>query len=312
MLVFVILVVIAIIIIDYLYEIRLIGYKEKLTITPPHEEECFSPDCKSIIKKHPSDKAILLIHGYGSTPYMYDWVSEKLYSEGYDVYAPLIPTCGVSVEEFIDINKSNYTSWFYFIDNYYLNLRKGYKTLHVLGLSQGGAMALELGEKYSNSENRMNSLVTIAAPVVFNSLLRDGIITEPLGYICRFSMHFIPTINAKALTSHPTHNDGDEKWVGFGGVYTKQAVSLMYALRRIRKNLSKVEVPLISFHCPTDKTVPYKNLKIIEKETSSKAKKVVTVEMGKDSINSHHVLLHYNSVKEKIYNDFLPFIKRFE
>lgn len=290
----------------YLYACKFIFYKEKEVKILPHEEDCFSPLAKSIIVDNHNDKAILFIHGFSATPYMYIWASEVLSNKGYDTYAPLIPGHGVSIEEYL---KTNYTTWFNYIDEYYLSLRKKYKTLHVVGTSMGGAMALELGEKYCNTQYEMSSITTIAAPIVYNSLLRDGIVTEPLGYICRLGMHFIPSIKAEVRTYRPDHNDGDEVWVGFGGVYPRQGISFMSRLPKIRKNLNKITCPLLSVHCTSDKTVPYKNLKIIEKEVGTKNKTIKTIEMDKDKKHSHHVLLHYNSSREEVMSYLYPFLE---
>ena len=70
------------------------------------ESKCFSDDAKSIIYNRNRDEAVLLIHGFPTTPKMYTYAAKRLNEAGYDAYAPLIPTFGSNIEDF---EKTNYT-----------------------------------------------------------------------------------------------------------------------------------------------------------------------------------------------------------
>ena len=64
------------------------------------ESKCFSPECRSIILENGRREAVLMIHGYPTTPHMYSYSAARLRDAGYDVFAPLIPTFGADPEDF--------------------------------------------------------------------------------------------------------------------------------------------------------------------------------------------------------------------
>lgn len=285
-----------------IWSIFLPFYKEKKIDLLPDEDRCFSPECKTIEIKKGNNKAILFIHGFPTTPYMYSWASEYASNHGYDTFVPLIPTFG---SDYKDMLKTNFSSWFSYIDNYYKNLHDKYEKIYVVGVSMGGAITLKLAEKYSEAESQMNGIAVLSAPVVYNSI-KDGIITNPLGYFARIIGLFIPAIMPRPTTSIPSHNDGDENWHGYRGIFIKQGISLFYNFKQIRKELYKISVPMIAGHERSDKTVPFKNLEIIKKETNTNSIFFET-EMGDGLIHSHHALLSYDSTKKILMDKILSF-----
>lgn len=300
--------IIIIIIAILLWSIYFPFYREKTITLIPDEDKCFSPECKSIVIKNNNKRAILFIHGFPSTPYMYSWATEYASTYGYDVYAPLIPTFGADYKEFA---KTNFSSWFGYIDSYYNKLREEYKELYVIGVSMGGAMTLKLAEEYSGTNKAMDGIAVVSAPVVYNSFIRDRIVTNPLGYIARIIKIFVPYIGARTCTETPEYNDGEENWHGYRGTFPKQGVSLMYNFKIIRKDLNKIKVPMIAIHDETDKTVPYGNLDIIKKETNTKSE-FYTSSMGEESINTHHALLTYESTRKPLMDKILSFFDQID
>lgn len=282
-----------------LWSIYLPFYKEKKRELVRNEDKCFSDDNKSIEIKKNNRRAMLFIHGFPTTPFMYKWAADYASSKGYDVYAPLIPTFGSDWRDFV---KTNFSSWYDYIDSYYKNLRCKYKEIYVVGVSMGGAMTLKLAQ----TNGDMDAIAVISAPVVYNSLLRDKIVTNPLGYIARIMKIFIRQIGAKPCTYIKGHNDGDQNWHGYKGVFIKQGVSLMYNLKAIRKELYKIEVPMIAIHERTDKTVPFKNMEILKNETNTKSEFHETT-MGNGLKHTHHALLSYDSTKKPLMDKILAF-----
>ena len=285
-----------------LWSVYLPFYRERTIDLESDESKCFAPECRSIVIDNNKDKAILFIHGFPTTPYMYSYVTEYSASFGYDIYSPLIPTFGADYKE---MQKTNFSSWFAFIDKYYLSLKERYKDIYVVGVSMGGAMTLKLAEKYSSTKNAMTKVAVISAPVVYNSI-KDGIVTEPLAYFARIIKVFLPSIGAKPVAHMEGHNDGDENWHGYRGIFIKQGVSLIYSLKTIRKELNKIKVPMIAIHDKGDKTVPFGNLAIIQRETDTESLFIET-EIGTGMIHSHHALLTYESTRKNLMDRILLF-----
>ncbi len=275
--------------------------KEKLV---SDESRCFSPRCRSIVLREDGrDRAVLMIHGFPTTPYMYDYSSKRLFEAGYDVYAPLIPTFGADISEF---EQTNFTQWFDFIRDCYTDLRKRYPFLAVIGVSMGGAMTLKLGEEFSSTELAPDALVSISAPVAYNNI-RYGIYTSLPAYFARTIGLFRPSIGARQVDGLPEKDDGNENWVGYEGLFVKQGMSLIKAFDRIRKDLPKIAVPMFVMHDRGDKTVPFKNLSIIEKFCSEHIEVKREVEMT-EGHHSHHSLLMYYSVQKGYTDEIIEFL----
>ena len=102
-----ILLVIILLILFYLWSACLPLYHEKTEKLISDESKCFDPGCKSIVIRQDSGKAVLMIHGYPTTPAMYRYAAERLREAGWDVYAPLIPSFGT---DWHDFEKTNFSS----------------------------------------------------------------------------------------------------------------------------------------------------------------------------------------------------------
>ena len=269
------------------------------------ESKCFSDRCKSIIyKKEGNKRAILMIHGFPSTPQMYEYASARCRDASYDVYVPLIPTFGSDWHEFA---KTNFTQWFTFISSYYEKLRKEYDFLAVLGVSMGGAMTLKIAEKYSSTPLAPDKIVVISAPVAYNNI-RYHIFTSKAAYFARTVGLFKPCINPHIIAGRKDGNDGNEDWTGYGGTYIKQGLSLSRAFDTIRKDLKKIKVPMFEMHDRGDKTVPFNNLAVIEKFCHDNIVVCRKVEMKGNFNHSHHSLLMYHSVQKEYMDDILNFL----
>ena len=241
---------------------------------------------------------MLLIHGFPTTPAMYSHASERLKADGWDVYAPLIPTFGA---DWHDFEKTNFSSWYAWIEEYYRNLRKSYKTLCVIGTSMGGAMTLKLAER-----EKPDAIVTVGAPVVYNSFFRYHVITQWGAYFGRIIALFTPSLGADIVTGKPNSNDGNEEWLGYKGQFPAQGISLIWNLKPIRKELSVITCPLLSIHDKGDKTVPFANQSIIKEHVKSDAEYIAT-EMGPECHHTHHALLMYHSIQSELMDRIISF-----
>ncbi len=297
-------IIIIVIFLFVFWNVSLIGYTDP-DLTPLEQDETtvFSQKAKSILLKQDSTKAILLIHGFPSTPSLYTYSAQRFYEAGWDVHVPLIPTFGADPKEF---EKTNFSQWFDYICRYYEQMRKDYPTVHVLGTSMGGLITLKLGEKYCNTTLEPDKLVTIAAPVVYNSIF-DGIITNPVAYMVRTVALFTASIGAKTVDGNPKGDDGNEEWVGYNGQFVRAGLSLVHAMKDVRKNLSLITCPLFSIQDVNDKTVPFGNLKIIQKENGSKDFKTLETHMDKFKHNRHALLL-YHSIQEELTTTIIEFL----
>jgi carboxylesterase len=301
------LIIIIFIILLLTWSITLVFYHDR-DVTPieTDESKCFAPRCHSIIRIHEDEKAdtaILMIHGFPSTPHVYEYSSKKMYDSGIDTYAYLMPGFGTSPDDFV---KTNFTQWFDFECRRYEELKKKYKNVFVLGTSMGGLMTLKFGEKYSGTEMEPNAIITISAPIVFNSI-KDRIISNKYWAFTRILNIFVKSIGANTVNGIDSE-DGNEDWTGYHGLFFNQSMSLIKAEKIVRKEFNKLTCPLLSIHDTGDKTVPFKNFGIIAKENGSKDYEGRVTRM-KNYSHSHHVLLLYRSSRVKLTEEIIKYMK---
>lgn len=290
---------ITLLILLYIWSSCLLFYHEEAEALHSDESKCFDEACRSIIIRQGADKAVLMIHGYPTTPAMYSYAAERMKGEGYDVYAPLIPTFGA---DWHDFEKTVFSSWYGWMLEYYDHLAASYSSIYVIGTSMGGAMALKIAEERNNAR----AMAIIGAPVVYNSFFRDHVVTSWSSYAARIAGIFTSSIGAGIVTEKPDSNDGNEDWKGYKGLFPKQGASLVWNLKTIRKNLWKIRTPLLSIHDRGDRTVPFANQGIIRNETDTEAEFLET-EMGDEFLHTHHALLMYRSVQEGLMDRIISF-----
>jgi carboxylesterase len=91
--------------------------------------------------------AILLLHGAGDTPQTLRYLAEYLHTRGYHVEVPLLPGHGRSVKEFRQITADALTSAAF---AEYERIRSEREWVGVIGLSMGGALAVQIAARYSD------------------------------------------------------------------------------------------------------------------------------------------------------------------
>jgi carboxylesterase len=85
--------------------------------------------------------ALLLLHGAGDTPQTLRYLAEYLHARGYHVDAPLLPGHGGSVREFATVTADALSAA---AMDRYVALRASHDWVGVIGLSMGGALAVQL------------------------------------------------------------------------------------------------------------------------------------------------------------------------
>ncbi len=302
-------IIILLILLFILWNGTLFGYRDRNTqkLTVDESQVCCEQAKSIIYKKESNNRAILLVHGFPSTPSVYHYSAKRFAEAGLDVYAPLMPGFGTDPKSFAN---TTFTQWFSYMCSYYENLRAQYDTLYILGISMGGMITLKLGETYCNTEKAPDKMVSIAAPVVYNSI-REGIFTDKRMYLARTLSLFVPAIGARIIEGDSKGEDGSEYWYGYGGLFLRPGLSLVHAMKDVRKSLGKITCPLFSIHDINDRTVPFKNLKIIQKENQSCDFHTLETEMGPYK-HSHHALLLYRSIQESLTDTILSFLSEKE
>lgn len=91
--------------------------------------------------------ALLLLHGAGDTPQTLRALGEFLHARGFHVYAPLLPGHGRSVRDFARLRADDLTTA---ARDAYAALRASHSWVGVIGLSMGGALAVQVASEASD------------------------------------------------------------------------------------------------------------------------------------------------------------------
>jgi carboxylesterase len=88
---------------------------------------------------------VLLLHGAGDTPQTLRYLADALYEHGFHVAAPLLPGHGRSIEDFRRVRADELIGA---ARSSYLDLRQTHPWVGVIGLSMGGALAVQLAAEH--------------------------------------------------------------------------------------------------------------------------------------------------------------------
>lgn len=104
-----------------------------------------------------SDTGVLLIHGFGASPWEMQQLAEYLYGSGYTVYNMRVAGHGTSVADF---GKTTSEEWYQSVSEAYTALKGVCSHIYVIGLSAGGNLALMLAEN-----EQLDGVVAVNAPI---------------------------------------------------------------------------------------------------------------------------------------------------
>jgi carboxylesterase len=85
--------------------------------------------------------AVLLLHGGGDTPQTLRYLATALHARGFHVAAPLLPGHGRSLRDFTRVTAEDLIDA---TDREYRSVRSSHEWVAVIGLSMGGALAVQL------------------------------------------------------------------------------------------------------------------------------------------------------------------------
>ncbi len=204
------------------------------------------------------DECCFLIHGYTGTPSEFLPMGKFLADNGYSVHCPLLPGHGTVHR---DLYKTTWKDWYKYVETEYLALKDKYKKIHVIGLSLGGGLSLEL-----NTKHNVDTLTVLAAGT------RPGDWRLPaLPFVSRF-------VKAVKKTKNSYARGNDRLRFAYDHNPTKSTMELVNFYVELEGRLDKVKAPLLVIHSRDDIVIPYTNADILLTKTGTEIKKLVTLE----------------------------------
>lgn len=217
--------------------------------------------------------AVLILHGFRSYPGILDYLSGRLHQEGHTVSVPRLPGHGTNVSDFLN---ATWKDWFKRCEDAFLDLRANFETIHVVGSSAGGVLALLLASRYPAAK------LVLLAPAIINS--------NRLIWLTGLFKHFIRRIKDDGKLDGHDMNDPDVQYLAdeyWRWIWTKPAHELFKLQRKATKRLKNISADTLILMTRKDNTVPMKAAVLIEKKIRAEAVRRVVFEHSNHHLSNH-------------------------
>jgi carboxylesterase len=211
----------------------------------------------------------LLIHGFTGTTRDLADLGGRLQGSGLSVSIPRLPGHGTNGRDFL---QTGWRDWLRTSVDAYADLRARCETVHVVGFSMGGIIAVLLAAQF---------------PVTRLALLAPALRTKnPLLVFTPFLRLFKRRMRSPYV---PREGFDDPDYVVLAREYwqwrySAQAASLLHMQRMARRSLSKVTADTLTIAGDADTSVPVSVIPLIEERISAARKRHLIIEKGEHLI----------------------------
>ncbi len=256
------------------------------------------------------ENLIFLIHGFMCVKEKLEPLQKYLEEQGYKTYNAImtghdpetfkdkdaILVNGINEAEFMH---SEWDDWFSSVEKQFLEFKDRYNII-LIGHSMGGTFSLALAGKYPEN---VHALITMGAPLSINTYYPVEI-TNPLRPLAHATHSFIKKAPVDIFKMGKKDKNRKVKYY-----YPPQLRSLFSNLAKVRKDIEKVQAPILVLQAFNDGKVPEKSALEITKRVSSTYSnlKMYKINNTKGTV-SRHYLMNHKEVKDRIYRDIINFL----
>lgn len=203
-----------------------------------------------------SDVGVLLCHGFtGSPQSLVPW-GERLAEVGWTTRCPLLPGHGTRWQ---DMNHTTWADWYEALDREFTQLLSRCAAVFLFGLSMGGTLALRLAQEHDAD---VAGIVLVNAPVTTER--RDAALLPLLSRV-------VPSMPG---ISNDIKKPGSTE-LAYRRLPLRAAASLSRLWQEVRRDLGRVDQPLLLFRSTDDHVVEPVNARIILGGVRGPAREVV-------------------------------------
>jgi carboxylesterase len=191
----------------------------------------------------PAGRAVLLVHGGGDTPQTLRYLADVLHARGYAVRAPLLPGHGRTLRDFTNVAAD---AWLDAVRSEYRAMRARYSWVGVIGLSMGGALAVQLAAEL---DGELPALGLVAPYLTIPSFVRRAARLAPVWG------PMLPYVRS-ADSGRSIHDPAEEAKSRAYGIFTAAALrALMITADRASALLSRVTAPTLVIQSRDDNRI---------------------------------------------------------
>ena len=189
-----------------------------------------------------TDRAVLLLHGFGDTPQTLHYVADALFAAGYTVRAPLLPGHGRTLAEF---GTTRAKQWIGAAREAYAELAATHGPSPVVGLSMGGALGILLA-----AETPTMPALALVAPYV--SIPRRARVVARFHPLWELVTPYFRSGGERSILD-PAERAATR---GYGVLTPRLLFELSRVVRRVQVSLPRVRVPTLVIHGLHDERIP--------------------------------------------------------
>ena len=211
-------------------------------------------------------RAVLLVHGGGDTPQTLRYLADALHARGYAVRAPLLPGHGRTIRHFTDVTAD---AWLQAVRAEYRALRARYPWVGVIGVSMGGALAVQLAAELGAE---LPVLGLVAPYLSVPSHLRRAARLAPVWGL------MMPYVRS-GDSGRSIHDPAEEEKSRAYGIFTATALrALMITADRATALLSRVTAPTLVIQSRDDNRISCESCEQSFRALGAREKRLVWVE----------------------------------
>ncbi len=227
------------------------------------------------------DTAALLLHGYAGTPFEMEFLANGLRQQGILTFIPTLPGHGTN---FTDFQTTCFHDWQQKSEQTFLQLRREFSRVVLIGFSMGGTLALSIGAKFDPA-----AIICIATPICLQpwKIWRGA----------DWRLPFLPLLKwiIPVLAPRPSRPASRviAPWKGYEeGIALHPLHSLIRGLRQTRRKLGGIQAPLLVLHGKRDRLVHPDNAWWILRESGSRIKRLELIHFAETLTSGHTLTTH--------------------
>jgi carboxylesterase len=221
---------------------------------------------EGIVRHGRASRGVLLLHGFGDTPQTLMYLADRLHESGFDVHAPLLPGHGRTLREF---SRGRAEAWLAGAEDAYAELRGQHRSVGLVGVSMGGALALLLSARVAPPD----ALVLIAPYLTMRPRARQIAAAHRL---------VTPFVRYLATREEASIRDDVERASnrGFGTTTPRLLNELRSIVDRAATTLGSVRSPTLMIQSLHDNRIDRRAAEAAFAALGAPEKKLVWVETG--------------------------------
>lgn len=215
-----------------------------------------------------SNTIVVFIHGIIESPNQFKTFNKIVKKRGYSYFNMLLPGHGKNPMYFA---KNGYKKWKNYVNQKLDEFRKKYEEIIIVGHSMGCLLAIN---SYLYNNHKISKMFFLAIP--FNISLKFGVIFESLALFFKLDKIFNIKINQINQNNISTQIPKFYEFI----LWIPRYLDLFYLSYKIKKNIKKVQVPIIYIQSVKDELVSIKSAKILYKNCNNLSKIILLKNSG--------------------------------